>query len=143
MMSVLEYAEDVGKTLEEIIKLCEKLNINKTNEDDLLDQDEITMLDSEIANVEVASDDNSVEEEPIQEEQEEDREGPAGRELLGLRGAFLLRPRRGHRPRGSRHRHVHLHQPPLPGLRGRHPEHLGGPRQNQGNQQGKQRRQVI
>ena len=71
-MSVLEYAEDVGKTLEEIIKLCEKLNINKTNEDDLLDQDEITMLDSEIANVEVASDDNSVEEEPIQEEQEEE-----------------------------------------------------------------------
>jgi len=71
MMTVLEYAEDVGKTLEEIIKLCEKLNINKSNEDDLLDQDEITMLDSEIANVEVASDDNSVEE-PIQEEVEEE-----------------------------------------------------------------------
>ena len=72
MMTVLEYAEDVGKTLEEIIKLCEKLNINKSNEEDLLDQDEITMLDSEIANVEVASDDNSVEEEPIQEEVEEE-----------------------------------------------------------------------
>ena len=55
-MSVLEYAEDVGKTVEEIIKLCESLNINKTNEDDLLDQDEITMLDSEIANVAVESD---------------------------------------------------------------------------------------
>jgi len=71
MMSVLEYAEDVGKTVEEIVKLCEKLNINKSNEDDLLDQDEITMLDSEIANVEVASDDNSVEE-PTQEEVEEE-----------------------------------------------------------------------
>ena len=55
-MSVLEYAEDVGKTVEEIIKLCSSLNINKTNEDDLLDQDEITMLDSEIANVSVESD---------------------------------------------------------------------------------------
>ena len=57
-MSILEYAEDVGKSVEEIIKLCSNLNINKSNEDDLLDQDEITMLDSEIANVEVESDSN-------------------------------------------------------------------------------------
>lgn len=49
MMSVLEYAEDVGKTTEEILKLCQKLNINVNSEDDLLDQDAITMLDSEIA----------------------------------------------------------------------------------------------
>ena len=66
-MTMLEYAEDVGKTLEEIIKLCEKLNINKSNEDDLLDQDEITMLDSEIANVEVESDSNDIEEEIVEE----------------------------------------------------------------------------
>lgn len=62
MMSVLEYAEDVGKTTEEIIKLCERLNISKTNEDDLLDQDEITMLDNELANMdteEVSSEDSS------------------------------------------------------------------------------------
>jgi len=72
MMSVLEYAEDVGKTLEEIIKLCEKLNINKSNEDDLLDQDEITMLDSEIANIEVASDTIEEETTEVEEEQEED-----------------------------------------------------------------------
>ena len=71
-MSVLEYAEDVGKTLEEIIKLCEKLNINKSNEDDLLDQDEITMLDSEIANIEVASDTIEEETTEVEEEQEED-----------------------------------------------------------------------
>ena len=71
-MSVLEYAEDVGKTLEEIIKLCEKLNINKSNEDDLLDQDEITMLDSEIANIEVASDTIEEETTEVEDEQEED-----------------------------------------------------------------------
>ena len=75
-MSILEYAEDVGKTVEEIIKLCEKLNISKSNEDDMLDQDEITMLDSEIANVAVESDtDESVEEtnnESIDEEYEDD-----------------------------------------------------------------------
>ena len=55
MMTLLEYAEDVSKSVEEIIKLCEKLGINKTNEDDLLEQDEITMLDSELANVEIES----------------------------------------------------------------------------------------
>ena len=75
-MSILEYAEDVGKTVEEIIKLCEKLNISKSNEDDMLDQDEITMLDSEIANVAVESDtDESIEEtnnESIDEEYDDD-----------------------------------------------------------------------
>ena len=55
MMTLLEYAEDVNKSVEEIIKLCEKLNISKTGEDDLLEQDEITMLDSELANVEIES----------------------------------------------------------------------------------------
>ena len=55
MMTVLEYAEDVNRDVLEIIKLCEKLNIAKTSEDDLLDQDEITMLDSELANVEIES----------------------------------------------------------------------------------------
>ena len=70
-MSVLEYAEDVGKTVEEIIKLCEKLNISKSNEDDLLDQDEITMLDSEIANVAVESDTDESELEEKNNELEE------------------------------------------------------------------------
>ena len=74
---------------------------------------------------------------------EEDREGPAGRQLLGVRGAFLRRASRGHRPRGRRHRHLHFHQPSFAGLGGCHPEHLGGPRQDQGNQQGKQRQSVI
>ncbi len=61
MMTVLEYAEDVNKSLEEIIKLCEKLGIAKTNGDDLLDQDEITMLDSELANVAIESSEEAVE----------------------------------------------------------------------------------
>ncbi len=77
-MSILEYAEDVSKTVEEIIKLCEKLGINKSNEDDLLDQDEITMLDSEIANAVIISDDSdeSIEEvsEPEEENEYEDDE---------------------------------------------------------------------
>ena len=68
MMTVLEYAQDVEKSVEEIVKLCEKLNISKSNEDDLLDQDEITMLDSEIANASV------VEEETVVETNEDENE---------------------------------------------------------------------
>ena len=67
-MTILEYAEDVEKSVEEIIKLCGKLNINKSNEDDLLDQDEITMLDSELANTTITSDSS---EEEVNEEVEE------------------------------------------------------------------------
>lgn len=48
MMSVLEYAEDVNKSVEEIFKICEKLHINATKEEDLLSQDDITVLDNEI-----------------------------------------------------------------------------------------------
>ena len=60
-MSVLEYAQDVSKSVEEIIKLCEKLNINVSGEDDLLEQDDITELDSEIENL--GSSDDLVDEE--------------------------------------------------------------------------------
>ena len=67
-MTILEYAEDVEKSVEEIKKLCEKLGINKSNEDDLLDQDEITMLDSELANTTITSDSS---EEEVTEEVEE------------------------------------------------------------------------
>lgn len=47
-MSILEYAMDVNKDVSEIISLCESLNINKSNEDDILTDDEIIMLDNEI-----------------------------------------------------------------------------------------------
>ena len=72
MMSVLEYAEDVNRSVEEIVKLCEKLGITKTNEDDLLDQDEITMLDSELANVEIESSEEIEHESTTEESYEED-----------------------------------------------------------------------
>lgn len=50
MMSVLEYAQDVNKQVEEILRLCEKLNIKVSTSEDLLSQDDITELDSEIEN---------------------------------------------------------------------------------------------
>lgn len=46
MMSVLEYALDVNKTVGEIIKKCEELSINVSNEDDLLSEDDIVLLDN-------------------------------------------------------------------------------------------------
>ena len=50
MMSVEEYALDVNKTIEEILKYCEQLGIKVSSKDDMLDDEAITELDSEIAN---------------------------------------------------------------------------------------------
>ena len=51
MMSVREYAEDVNLSINKIIELCKRLNINASNEDDMLDDDAIIMLDGEVANI--------------------------------------------------------------------------------------------
>ncbi len=59
MMSVLEYANDVNKPIEEIKKLCQKLNITIEDENTMLDDDAIIMLDNEIASQE--NNDNSEE----------------------------------------------------------------------------------
>ncbi len=49
MMSVLEYAQDVDKTVSEILNLCKKLNIPVLDENDSLDEEAITELDNMIA----------------------------------------------------------------------------------------------
>ena len=69
MMSVLEYASDVGKSVESIFELCRKLNIKVDNEDDMLSDDDIILLDNEIDNT--LSEDDSEEE----DESEDDDEG--------------------------------------------------------------------
>ena len=46
MMSVLEYANDVNKSVNEILKKCEEFNILVNNEDDLLSEDDIVILDN-------------------------------------------------------------------------------------------------
>ena len=62
MMSVLEYAEDVNKTVSEILNLCKKLNIPVNNEDDYLDEEAIIELDNSI--------DEIAEEEELEDEEE-------------------------------------------------------------------------
>ena len=51
MMSVLEYAEDVNKPVEEILKKCKELGINVSSEDDMLEDIDITELDNVIDEV--------------------------------------------------------------------------------------------
>jgi len=52
MMSVSEYANDVGKNVKDILNLCKNLDIDVTNEDDILDDEAIILLDNEIDSLE-------------------------------------------------------------------------------------------
>ena len=62
-MSVLEYANDVDKKIEDILTLCKKMDINVSNEDDMLSDDDIILLDNEIANIEEIDEEIEFEEE--------------------------------------------------------------------------------
>ena len=74
MMSVKEYASDVNVSINDIIKLCNKLGISASSEDDMLDDDSIIMLDNEVANLEIDEtiledvEDEEIEEETFEEE---------------------------------------------------------------------------
>ena len=48
MMSVLEYAEDVNRTVESILSKCKELNIEVSSADDLLDEEAIILLDNSL-----------------------------------------------------------------------------------------------
>ena len=56
-MTILDYAIDVSLSVDVVIKLCNKLGINKNGEDDILTDEEITLLDGEVANVDTDNDD--------------------------------------------------------------------------------------
>ena len=48
MMSVQEYASDVNRTVEYVLKKCKELSINVSNEDDLLEEEDIIILDNNL-----------------------------------------------------------------------------------------------
>ena len=50
MMSILEYANDVNKSLDTIFMLCERLGIKYDSENTMLSEDDIVLLDGEIEN---------------------------------------------------------------------------------------------
>ncbi len=76
MMSVSEYALDVDKSVSEILNLCKKLELSISNEDDMLSDDDIIMLDNELASLESEEEveDEVLEETEDDEELEEDYE---------------------------------------------------------------------
>ena len=76
MMSVSEYASDVGKKVEDILKLCKTLELSITNEDDMLDDEAIILLDNEIDSL-----DDVVEDEESSLENEEEFEDSYEEEL--------------------------------------------------------------
>ena len=49
MMSLLDYAEDVGLSIEELKKLCDRLSIAYDSDDYMLSDTEITLLDNAVA----------------------------------------------------------------------------------------------
>ena len=57
MMSVMEYANDVGLKVEQIFELCKKLDIKVKVQDDELSDDDIILLDNEIANMNIDNED--------------------------------------------------------------------------------------
>ncbi|MGN1311731.1 MAG: translation initiation factor IF-2 [Bacilli bacterium] len=75
MMNVSEYANDVDKKVSEILKLCQKLEIKVSNEEDMLTDDDIIMLDNEIANMEEEIDNElETEQEEFEDSYEEEFE---------------------------------------------------------------------
>ena len=64
MMNLIEYANDVGKTVDEIKALCDKIGIEYENEETELTETDIILLDNEIQDSEdyVVSDDEELQE---------------------------------------------------------------------------------
>ena len=48
MMNLEDYALDVGKTVEEIMSLCDKIGIKYEDSSTVLDDTDITLLDNEL-----------------------------------------------------------------------------------------------
>ncbi|HHT38236.1 MAG TPA: translation initiation factor IF-2 [Mollicutes bacterium] len=66
MMSVLEYANDIGKDVDLVIKKCEELGIPVSNKEDMLDEEQIISLDNFFSSTE------EVEEELLDDEEIEE-----------------------------------------------------------------------
>ena len=62
MMSVSEYASDVGKNVKDILNLCKKLELSVSSEDDMLDDEAIILLDNEIDSIDESDEDVTEEE---------------------------------------------------------------------------------
>ncbi len=74
MMTLEDYALDVNKSVEEIMALCDKLNIKYTDGDSLLDETDIILLDNDMQDSEdyvATGDEDTLEEQRLEEEVED------------------------------------------------------------------------
>ena len=61
MMSVKEYAEDINREVSEVLNKCFELDIDVKNEDDMLDDEAITMLDNSFDEISEELEDEEIE----------------------------------------------------------------------------------
>lgn len=73
MMTLEDYANDVGLTIQEVQELCDKIGINYQDENTLLDDISITLLDNEMQDKEDYVEGDIDEEERRREEEVEDK----------------------------------------------------------------------
>ena len=73
MMTLEDYALDVGKTIEEIEAICDRVGISYEDENTLLDDISITLLDNQLSEEETTENDTIEEEEKRLEEEVEDK----------------------------------------------------------------------
>ena len=66
MMTLEDYAQDVNKSIEEIMKMCDKIGISYQDENSLLSDEDIILLDNDIQDSE-----DYVNEEELDEYEEE------------------------------------------------------------------------
>ena len=82
MMSVKEYAEDINQDVSAVLNKCLELDIDVKNENDMLDEEAITMLDNSFDEISEEMEDEEIEEEVALEEREmkavkEDKKKPS------------------------------------------------------------------
>ena len=76
MMTLEDYAQDVGKTIEEIKALCDKIGIDYQDENSTIDETSIILLDNELQDEEdyIEGDIDNLEERRLEEEVEDKAE---------------------------------------------------------------------
>lgn len=85
MMTIEDYALDVGKTIDEIKALCDKIGINYEDEKTPLDETDIILLDNELQDEEEVAEDNEELDEKILDEEVSDKA-----EILAMNTKFDL-----------------------------------------------------
>ena len=82
MMSVEEYALDINRTANEVIKMCEHLGFNIKNNDDILDEEMIIELDNSFSNYEEDIDDEIEEMEVVVSNQKVNNDNVVNKQKL-------------------------------------------------------------